>query len=118
MDTDTDKAQEIPQWTSTRHKYLSEFRLSPVRDPVSSIRDSCKRRLARLSQKYPEPAFHSDLINYMEGIWKLNNSKDVSGKPILVQIEEGELEGLDRDEFEGFMIKCGLKKDESDTQRF
>lgn len=102
-------------WDDMRQSYLSEFAL-PSRSMADSeqewslaeIMASYQRRLPRLRQKYPFAATKASLVECLENLWTINNAPSISGKPVLVQIEEGGLDGLDDKEFAKFLLRVGL----------
>lgn len=116
---------ENPAWTTARSKYLSEFQLpsqSTTPTPTPSAHTHLnpttidptphKTRLSRLKTKYPYEVFERNLLGCLESFFIINTSIDVSDKPVLVQIEEGKLEGLEGEEFEAFLGRVGLVRDE------
>ena len=103
------------QWDSMRHSYLSEFALprpsakdADETDPIAGLLESYRQRLPRLQQKYPYEEMEASVIECLENLWSINHLPSYSGKPVLVQIEEGHLEGLDAQEFETFLKRVGL----------
>jgi hypothetical protein len=90
--------QEMPEWTSIRLEHLSAFGTSPGgnQDYKQAQRWQVER-LRKIAEQYPIQKFHGKVVDYLEGLWKLGQ------KPLLVQIEEGKIEGLTQDEFEQFM---------------
>ena len=121
---------ENPDWTQLRSKFLAEFRLpSTSHMPSSTSRNSTRPGptsdpkvyhawIARLKHKYPFEDVEAKLLQCLEHFWILNCSDEVSGKPVLVQIEEGRLEALNETEFEGFLRKVGLQRDDNGVLSF
>lgn len=100
---------ENPAWTRIRHAHLSEFHLPAAPSSSSSSPISTyTAHLSHLQQKHPRSSFEANLWRCLEHIFILNCSDGVSGKPVLVQIEEGRLAGLDEKGFEGFLARVGL----------
>ncbi|RMZ91810.1 hypothetical protein DV736_g944, partial [Chaetothyriales sp. CBS 134916] len=60
-------------------------------------------RLARLKHKYPYAPVEASLLRCLDHFWVLNHDPSLRGKPVLVQIEEGGLQGLSNDEFAAFL---------------
>lgn len=90
--------QEIPEWTKIRLEYLSAFGILPDGEEGSKQAQRWQlERLKKIREQYPVHEFDGKVVDYLEGLWKLGP------KPLLVQIEEGEIEGLTKDEFEEFM---------------
>jgi hypothetical protein len=115
--TDSNTPIENPAWTTARASFLAEFRLS---SPTLTLKASSSSapinpapfltRLAKLKHKYPFPAFRQNLFRCLEHFFIIN--MNLHGKPVLVQIEEGTLEGMEEEEFEGFLRRVGLVRDE------
>jgi hypothetical protein len=90
--------QEMPEWTSIRLEHLSAFGTSPGgNEDYKKARRWQVERLRKIAEQYPIQKFNGKVVDYLEGLWKLGQ------KPLLVQIEEGKIEGLTQDEFEQFM---------------
>ena len=105
---------ENPEWTAKRAEMLSEFRLAGTPLPPSTDPKPYAQRIARLRHRFPYQAFETNLLKCLDNFWILNCSTGVSGKPILVQIEEGGLEGMSKAEYEEFLIRVGIKADDRD----
>ncbi|KAI9872837.1 MAG: hypothetical protein M1823_008071 [Watsoniomyces obsoletus] len=106
---------EKPEWTRLRYEALSEFRIPPVygsSPPPTLDPAPYKQRIERLKHKYPYKDVESNLLKCLEHFWILNCSENVSGKPVLVQIEEGRLAGFTNAEFEEFLVRVGVKRDD------
>lgn len=113
---------ENPDWTQLRSEFLAEFRLPNSPTPSSAFRNSTRTgptpdpkvyhaRIARLKHKHPFEEVEAKLLQCLGHFWILNCSDEVSGKPVLVQIEEGRLERLDEKEFDDFLVRVGLQRD-------
>ncbi|KAL6240799.1 hypothetical protein RBB50_012214, partial [Rhinocladiella similis] len=102
---------EDPEWTQTRSQWLSEFSIAT---DASSQSQSC--RLDRLSVKFPLEEFQTKLTTFMQSVWDLF-CKDLNGKPVLAQIEEGHIKslGIEGPAFEEFLDHVGLKKRKSSS---
>ncbi len=120
---------ENTDWTKLRSESLAQFclpdstanadfnaqstRTAPLIDPKAY-----HARVARLKHKYPFDEVEAKLLQCLEHFWILNCSEEVSGKPVLVQIEEGRLEGLNEKEFDDFIVRVGLQRDEKGMLSF
>lgn len=102
------KEHEWKQYAKLRAQYLQKL----LSIPISTKADENEHfvpAVKKLCKEYPIVPFLKRLLKFVQTIWRYNMHKDVSGKPILVQIEEGGLEGLDAAEFDEFLGRCGLK---------
>ena len=99
---------EHSDWTEARRGCLSHFRMPA--STQESDRANHEARLRRLRHQHPYEAFEEQLLACLGHLWKLNCGA-VTGTPILVQIEQGHLDGLDESGFEDFMRRVGLRKD-------
>ena len=113
---------ENPDWVKLRSEYLSEFRHpnhTVTKDTDSTLtktiptRDfkAYEARIARLKHKFPFEEVEANLLRCLEHFWAVNCDSSVSGKPVLVQVEEGRLDGLNEKEFEEFLGRVGLQRD-------
>ncbi|RMZ77762.1 hypothetical protein DV737_g4206, partial [Chaetothyriales sp. CBS 132003] len=91
---------EIPAWTAMRHNTILEFQI-PSRPTNHEAVFSA--RLGRLKHKYPYAPVEAAVLRCLEHFWILNQDPNLRGKPVLVQIEEGGLQGLSNDEFAAFL---------------
>lgn len=90
--------QEIPEWTGIRLDYLSAFGTPAKGSEGSKQMQSWQvERLKEMAERFPLTAFDGKVIDYLEGLWELGR------KPSLVQIEQGQVDGLAKEEFEEFM---------------
>jgi hypothetical protein len=85
--------KEKQMWQETRLRYLSLFDVSHCNEPRES---SLRTRLKTIAKVHPLHAFEEKVVVFLEEMWKFCR------KPLLVQIEEGEVEGLTNHEFEEF----------------
>jgi hypothetical protein len=90
--------REMPEWTKIRLEHLSAFGTPPGGNEDSKQAQRWQvERLRKIAEQYPIQKFDGKVVDFLEGLWKLGQ------KPLLVQIEEGKIEGLTKDEFEQFM---------------
>ncbi|RMD42083.1 hypothetical protein DV735_g3029, partial [Chaetothyriales sp. CBS 134920] len=61
-----------------------------------------------LKHKYPYAPVETGLLHCLEHFWTLNHDANLHGKPVLVQIEEGGLQGLGNEDFVTFLKRCGI----------
>ncbi len=94
-------------WTRIRGQYLSCFsmgldldeELGHTYDQSTSQQRRQKWQLQQLKDiaaRFPMDAFEGKVVDFLEGLWELEQ------KPLLVQIEEGKVDGLTSEEFEEF----------------
>ena len=99
---------EHSDWTEARRECLSLFRVpASTQESYQATREA---RLRRLCHQHPYEVFEEQLLGCLGHLWKLNSGA-VTGTPVLVQIEQGYLEGVDDPDFEDFMRRVGLRKD-------
>ena len=90
--------QESPSWSDIKHEYLSAFGAPPTgREGAYQVRRWQIQRLKEIAERFPMNAFEDKILDYLEGLWKLRR------KPLLVQIEQGKIEGLTEEDFKVFM---------------
>jgi hypothetical protein len=90
--------REMAEWTKIRLEHLSAFGPPPGGDEdPKHVQRWQVERLREIAEQYPIPKFDGKVVDFLEGLWKLGQ------KPLLVQIEEGKIDGLAKDEFEQFM---------------
>jgi hypothetical protein len=91
--------KELEAWGGIRRTYLAHF--------DCGIETACDARLRELDARFPAAELDTKVMDFMEGIWTLVGSGSEHNKPVLVQIEEGHLNGLNDEEFKGFMKRIG-----------
>lgn len=64
-----------------------------------------------LSKQHSLSTFVGQLHHFLKTSWQRLHSAEWEGQPILIQIEQGGLEGLDAEEFESFRVKAGIEHD-------
>jgi hypothetical protein len=92
--------QENPMWTETRLNLLSRFDMSRQRQgdrtPGPPTQDLVNTYLESLAKETPIDEFEERVVSFVRQIWEFFR------KPLLVQIEEGQVDGMSADEFEEF----------------
>jgi hypothetical protein len=89
----------VPEWSKVKLEYLSAFGTSPDGSqecPQHAQRWQVKR-LKEIKDRFPIEVFDGKIADYLGGLWKLGE------KPLLVEIEQGKVEGWTKEEFEEFM---------------
>jgi hypothetical protein len=90
--------QEIPEWNKIRLEHLSAFgNLPEGMEGGEQAQRWQVKQLRKIADLFPAEVFDGKVMDYLEGLWKLGR------KPLLVQIEQGKIEGLTKEEFDGFM---------------
>jgi hypothetical protein len=84
---------EHERWQESRLKHLSLFDVPPGKQ---SSDGSLGEQLEDIAKQYSSPEFEKKIVAFSKAIWELCR------KPLLVQIEEGQVEGMSASEFEGF----------------
>lgn len=92
-DNDGQEARENQTWREKRLQYLSLFNVSGSSSPPI---DKFYEQAEKITYKYPIVQFESQLMEFLREMWKFCR------KPLLVQIEEGEVEGIPQHDFEDF----------------
>lgn len=111
-------------WDTMRRSYLSEFKLPALHRTTSSetltmvsAASHYQQIIPHLRKKYPFAKTKAALVQCLESLWQVNTSPGISGKPLLVQIEEGGLEGLDDREFSTFLTRVDLSRNDLATKQ-
>jgi hypothetical protein len=89
----------VQAWSKVKLDYLSAFGTSPdgsQERPQHAQRWQVKQ-LREIKDRFPIEEFDGKIADYLEGLWKLGE------KPLLVEIEQGKIEGWTKEEFEEFM---------------
>jgi len=107
---------ELSQWTRIRQNkldvVLTTFTTMQEENGVDR-----HRPVAWLRNKYRLSAFLVELAGFIEVHWRNTHKSEWHGKPKLVQIEEGGLDGLSRTEFETFKRRAGIADEQWSTGR-
>lgn len=67
-----------------------------------------QNHIAALHTKYPLATSLKNATTCLKHLWSVNTRPDLSGKPVLNQIEEGRLQGYTPEEFKVFSERAGL----------
>lgn len=89
-----EELRENQMWEERRLKYLSLFSVSKAKGLPN--RDVLEAQLGKIARKYPMHEFERNMLDFSRAIWELYR------KPLLVQIEEGKVDGMTEREFEDF----------------
>jgi hypothetical protein len=87
---DVIKENEI--WERTRRKYISNFSRSLPKEP--GVDGQSNRWLTEIVTQHPMPEFEKKVVAFSKAMWEFCR------KPLLVQIEEGGMEGMTSQEFD------------------
>lgn len=99
--------REIPAWTNTREEMLQDVLMAFVSIQEAGS-DASRTPIRLLRKRYKLTSLLSDMHDFVAIHWKLLHSTAWHGKPILVQIEEGGIDGVTADEFERFKGAAGI----------
>lgn len=92
-DDSSNRTRENQLWQMTRLKYLSIFS-NP--QPIELDDTARMEHLLGIAEEYPIHEFEKKVVVFLEAMWKFCR------KPLLVQIEEGVVDGMASSEFEEF----------------
>lgn len=96
---------ELKTWTEVRRNVLDDVLLTYT-SILEAGKEHMDRPLQMLKDQYPLNDLLAQLTDFIEKHWKiLHARKDL---PVLLQIEEGRLDGLDAEEFERFKQRTGI----------
>lgn len=102
---------ELSQWTRIRQDKLDAVLTTWA--TMQEETDSDKHRpVAWLRNKYRLSACLVEVVGFIEVHWRKTHRSEWYGKPILIQIEEGGLDGLSLHEFETFKKKAGISDEQ------
>jgi hypothetical protein len=87
-------------WEAVRRRYLEEL----FTDRVANLPHRLEEYHALIDKVM------KSVYNCLAVIFRINNLPEISGRPALVQIEEGGLDGLSQEKFEVFAERVGLTK--------
>ena len=93
-DDDGNGPGENVLWHKTRLKYMSLISSEQSKERQSD--DALATQLQAVANKYPMEEFEKKVVAFSKGMWEFCR------KPTLVQIEDGEFDGMTNREFEGF----------------
>jgi len=115
MFTDPMYEVEVQGWKNIKEAHYIQLlprRTSTLKDPcaIPSSIDTMESRAARdtiaqlgeVAAKHPVAQFERSILEYLTAM------ADSISKPVLVQLEDGELDGMSRPETQQFLRECGL----------
>lgn len=98
---------ELPNWTKVRQEALDT--VLAIFDAVADEVDEEKLAPIRwLKNQYRLSALLKDVANFLEISWRKYRSSEWHGKPILVQIEQGGIQGMSDEDFRLFKRRAGI----------
>jgi hypothetical protein len=102
MFSNRDKSGEfvmVQEWSKVKLEYLSAFGTSPdgIQERPQHAQRWQVKHLREIKDRFPIEMFDGKITDYLEGLWKLGE------KPLLVQIEQGKIEGWTKEEFKELM---------------
>lgn len=98
---------ELRAWRSLRQQALDDVLVTHT-NMLGKDEEMRGQLLRRLRGQYPLKPLLAQLTLFIEEHWTLSHSQNWNGMPVLVQIEEGRLEGLSAEEFELFKQSAGI----------
>lgn len=93
-DDDGTRPRENQVWQRMKLKYMSLFSSPQPRDPFDI--HALSTQLEKIANEYPIQEFEKKVVAFSKGMWEFCR------KPLLAQIEGGEVEGMTKPEFEDF----------------
>ncbi|KAJ9663381.1 hypothetical protein H2198_000898 [Neophaeococcomyces mojaviensis] len=98
---------ELKSWTKIRQDALEDVLLTYT-NMLEAGENHRERPLRILRDQYPINRLLRELIDFVSKHWIALHSRNWNGKPVLVQIEEGGLDGMSEEEFERFKERAGI----------
>lgn len=100
---DDEYAQEVDGWSALKAEYVQELVGDGAPSPESATGESnvCGH-LERVSAQHPKDEFEASVLKFLEAL-----SASIA-QPVLVQLEEGQLEGMSQEETREFLKECGV----------
>lgn len=89
-----DHSQEVPDWRETKASHLAEL--------AHSDSETLRQHLEEVADGYPIEDFEETVLKLLAGL-----AASLPG-PVLSQLEEGRLDGMDDAETQTFLRDCGL----------
>ena len=99
---DSDEEREVDRWQGMRLKKMSVF--APLEDEDWHTTGRWENKLNDIAFYFPEAHFERKVLDYLESLWGLE------AEPILVQIEQGRVDGMTDEEFQKFKTKVGFER--------
>ncbi|KAK5072777.1 hypothetical protein LTR64_000816 [Lithohypha guttulata] len=104
-------SRELSQWTTMRQDALDAVlaTFAAMQDETESEAEAQARRPVQYLRKhYPLSKFLDEVANFLAISWQKLHRPDWHGKPVLVQIEEGSLQGLSSEQFEDLKLRARI----------
>lgn len=98
---------QIRSWDSVRRVAYEDV-LMTFTSIQEAKGDSAHRPVELLRKKYRLTALLTDINDFITVHWRLLHSRAWHGKPVLVQVEEGGVEGLEPEQFEELKDRVGI----------
>ncbi len=98
---------ELTHWTRIRQEKLSII-LTTFATMQEDNNGDGQRPVEWLRNQYRLSTFLTEIARFVEVHWKNVHRSEWYGKPVLVQIEEGRLDGLSATQFESFKQRAGI----------
>jgi hypothetical protein len=106
-------------WIERRRQTISEFmkHIQPEGEEAQGAymhRDDMRYHFSTLLADHPTDKFEVKMLDYIRNLQMVWTQ--LTEEPILIQIEQGKLKGLDEDEFQAFMDRVGSDEHEERLQ--
>ena len=100
---------ELSQWTTMRQDALDAVlaTFAAMQDETESEAQA-RRPVQYLRKHYSLSEFLNEVANFLGISWQKLHRPEWHGKPVLVQIEEGSLQGLSSEQFEDFKLRARI----------
>ena len=102
MFEDEDYEIEVDGWKEMRQSYIDELIPMPNYISEDTVGDAFVTHLEAAASMHSIAAFESALLKFLEAI-----SKSLPA-PVLIQLENGKLDGMTEQETQDFLIECGV----------
>lgn len=102
MFEDEDYETEVDGWKEMRQFYINKLVPRAAFTDLDATSDTLADNLEALSERHPIAEFESALLKFLEAI-----SKSLPD-PVLIQLENGKLDGMTEQETQDFLLKCGV----------
>ena len=111
---------QTPSWDDQRCQAIEEVMLNtPQYRDESEVggwnADDRRKQIGELQADHPVHQFEAQILHYIKNlqtVWAQLNEE-----PVLLQIEQGRLKGLNGEEFQAFMEKVGSEEHEANLER-
>lgn len=102
MFSDDTEAKEVEGWSAVRVQYLEELFPDEAELP-NAEGGRLQRHLESVAARFPIVDFEKKIVDFLHAL------SVTIAKPVLVQLEEGQLDGMSEEETAAFIKSCGLK---------